>query len=140
MDLCDGKQRTSLYSSMAEEEGNTMSFCYYFLFQFISYLLPNIRFISSFNDPFGLYTHSQKPYAHHLCPWQATLLVCPLIFDLPFGILTIFSLSYVLPRIMFLLTHLKMQGENLVTAVLTGPGIVFIQSLPFHRLSQRIAR
>ncbi|OWM86422.1 hypothetical protein CDL15_Pgr021509 [Punica granatum] len=31
-------------------------------------------------------------------------------------------------------------GENLVTAVLTGPGIVFIQSLPFHRLSQRIAR
>lgn len=33
-----------------------------------------------------------------------------------------------------------LQGENLVTAVLTGPGIVFIQSLPFHRLSQRIAR
>lgn len=33
-----------------------------------------------------------------------------------------------------------MQGDNLVTAVLTGPGIVFIQSLPFHRLSQRIAR
>lgn len=31
-------------------------------------------------------------------------------------------------------------GENLVTAILTGPGIVFIQSLPFHRLSQRIAR
>ncbi|KAK9274952.1 hypothetical protein L1049_022209 [Liquidambar formosana] len=31
-------------------------------------------------------------------------------------------------------------GENMVTAVLTGPGIVFIQSLPFHRLSQRIAR
>ncbi|GAB4858066.1 hypothetical protein Ancab_015968 [Ancistrocladus abbreviatus] len=31
-------------------------------------------------------------------------------------------------------------GENLVTAVLTGPGIVFIQSLPFHRLSQRVAR
>ncbi|CAA3023002.1 Mitochondrial biogenesis AIM [Olea europaea subsp. europaea] len=31
-------------------------------------------------------------------------------------------------------------GENLVTAVLTGPGIVFIQSMPFHRLSQRIAR
>ncbi|CAH9079927.1 unnamed protein product [Cuscuta epithymum] len=31
-------------------------------------------------------------------------------------------------------------GDNLVTAVLTGPGIVFIQSLPFHRLSQRIAR
>ncbi|XP_024026873.1 uncharacterized protein LOC21406827 [Morus notabilis] len=31
-------------------------------------------------------------------------------------------------------------GENLVMAVLTGPGIVFIQSLPFHRLSQRIAR
>uniref|UniRef100_A0A7N0VMY1 Altered inheritance of mitochondria protein 24, mitochondrial n=1 Tax=Kalanchoe fedtschenkoi TaxID=63787 RepID=A0A7N0VMY1_KALFE len=31
-------------------------------------------------------------------------------------------------------------GENQVTAVLTGPGIVFIQSLPFHRLSQRIAR
>ncbi|KAL6175826.1 hypothetical protein ACLB2K_052465 [Fragaria x ananassa] len=31
-------------------------------------------------------------------------------------------------------------GENLVTAVLTGPGIVFIQSLPFHRFSQRIAR
>ncbi|KAF8084841.1 hypothetical protein N665_0697s0023 [Sinapis alba] len=31
-------------------------------------------------------------------------------------------------------------GENVVTATLTGPGIVFIQSLPFHRLSQRIAR
>ncbi|KAI9111078.1 hypothetical protein K1719_017953 [Acacia pycnantha] len=31
-------------------------------------------------------------------------------------------------------------GDNAVTAVLTGPGIVFIQSLPFHRLSQRIAR
>ncbi|CAL5441995.1 unnamed protein product [Camellia sinensis] len=31
-------------------------------------------------------------------------------------------------------------GDNLVTAILTGPGIVFIQSLPFHRLSQRIAR
>lgn len=31
-------------------------------------------------------------------------------------------------------------GDNLVTAVLTGPGIVFIQSLPFHRLSQRVAR
>lgn len=33
-----------------------------------------------------------------------------------------------------------MQGENQVTAVLTGPGIVFIQSLPFYRLSQRVAR
>ncbi|XP_030947193.1 uncharacterized protein LOC115971416 [Quercus lobata] len=31
-------------------------------------------------------------------------------------------------------------GDNLVTATLTGPGIVFIQSLPFHRFSQRIAR
>lgn len=31
-------------------------------------------------------------------------------------------------------------GENLLTAVLTGPGIVFVQSLPFHRLSQRIAK
>ncbi|BBH03104.1 Tryptophan RNA-binding attenuator protein-like protein [Prunus dulcis] len=31
-------------------------------------------------------------------------------------------------------------SDNLVTAVLTGPGIVFIQSLPFHRFSQRIAR
>uniref|UniRef100_A0A5B7AM81 Putative Tryptophan RNA-binding attenuator protein-like n=1 Tax=Davidia involucrata TaxID=16924 RepID=A0A5B7AM81_DAVIN len=31
-------------------------------------------------------------------------------------------------------------GDNLLTAVLTGPGIVFIQSLPFHRFSQRIAR
>ncbi|KAL9231149.1 hypothetical protein vseg_006407 [Gypsophila vaccaria] len=31
-------------------------------------------------------------------------------------------------------------AENLVTAILTGPGIVFIQSLPFHRLSQRVAR
>ncbi|CAG7887947.1 unnamed protein product [Brassica rapa] len=31
-------------------------------------------------------------------------------------------------------------GDNVVTATLTGPGIVFIQSLPFHRLSQRIAR
>ncbi|ONK67532.1 uncharacterized protein A4U43_C05F1020 [Asparagus officinalis] len=31
-------------------------------------------------------------------------------------------------------------GETQFTASLTGPGIVFIQSLPFHRLSQRIAR
>ncbi|TVU45069.1 hypothetical protein EJB05_04540 [Eragrostis curvula] len=30
-------------------------------------------------------------------------------------------------------------GENQLTASLTGPGVVFIQSLPFHRLSQRIA-
>lgn len=31
-------------------------------------------------------------------------------------------------------------GDNAVTALLTGPGIVFIQSLPFPRFSQRIAR
>ncbi|KAL7160473.1 hypothetical protein ABFS83_01G097300 [Erythranthe nasuta] len=31
-------------------------------------------------------------------------------------------------------------GDNMVTAVVTGPGIVFIQSMPFQRLSQRIAR
>ncbi|XP_010256061.1 PREDICTED: uncharacterized protein LOC104596547 isoform X2 [Nelumbo nucifera] len=31
-------------------------------------------------------------------------------------------------------------GDNLVTAVLTGPGIVFLQSLPFYRFSQRVAR
>ncbi|MQL93716.1 hypothetical protein Taro_026373 [Colocasia esculenta] len=31
-------------------------------------------------------------------------------------------------------------GDNQLTATLTGPGIVFIQSLPFYRLSQRIAR
>ncbi|XP_058093889.1 uncharacterized protein LOC131239949 isoform X3 [Magnolia sinica] len=31
-------------------------------------------------------------------------------------------------------------GDNLLTAVLTGPGIVFVQSLPFHRFSQRVAR
>ncbi|KAL0925880.1 hypothetical protein M5K25_004254 [Dendrobium thyrsiflorum] len=31
-------------------------------------------------------------------------------------------------------------GDYQVTVSLTGPGIVFIQSLPFHRLSQRIAR
>ncbi|KAG8062576.1 hypothetical protein GUJ93_ZPchr0003g17069 [Zizania palustris] len=30
-------------------------------------------------------------------------------------------------------------GDNQLTASLTGPGVVFIQSLPFHRLSQRIA-
>ncbi|OIW20112.1 hypothetical protein TanjilG_01885 [Lupinus angustifolius] len=30
--------------------------------------------------------------------------------------------------------------DNAVTALLTGPGFVFIQSLPFHRLSQRISR
>eukprot|EP01018_Ginkgo_biloba_P034849 Gb_41212 [translate_table: standard] len=30
--------------------------------------------------------------------------------------------------------------EGSFTAHLTGPGIVFIQSLPFHRLAQRIAR
>uniref|UniRef100_A0A0E0D6S3 Uncharacterized protein n=1 Tax=Oryza meridionalis TaxID=40149 RepID=A0A0E0D6S3_9ORYZ len=29
--------------------------------------------------------------------------------------------------------------SNQLTASLTGPGVVFIQSLPFHRLSQRIA-
>ncbi|OIT02486.1 hypothetical protein A4A49_19352 [Nicotiana attenuata] len=34
----------------------------------------------------------------------------------------------------------KGHNDNLITAVLTGPGIVFIQSMPFHRLSQRIAR
>lgn len=39
-----------------------------------------------------------------------------------------------------LLTIVKLQGDNLVTATLTGPGMVFIQSLPFQRLSQRIAR
>lgn len=32
------------------------------------------------------------------------------------------------------------KGDNVVMATLKGPGIVFIQSLPFHRLSQRIAR
>ncbi|XP_070006172.1 uncharacterized protein [Nicotiana sylvestris] len=31
-------------------------------------------------------------------------------------------------------------NDNMITAVLTGPGIVFIQSMPFHRLSQCIAR
>ncbi|KAL8088086.1 hypothetical protein AgCh_038013 [Apium graveolens] len=31
------------------------------------------------------------------------------------------------------------KGENVVTVVVTGPGIIFIQSMPFHRLSQRIA-
>uniref|UniRef100_A0A1D1Z6W2 Uncharacterized protein M6_Spy0233 n=1 Tax=Anthurium amnicola TaxID=1678845 RepID=A0A1D1Z6W2_9ARAE len=31
-------------------------------------------------------------------------------------------------------------GDNQLLASLTGPGIVFIQSLPFYRLSQRIAR
>ncbi|XP_010932760.1 uncharacterized protein [Elaeis guineensis] len=31
-------------------------------------------------------------------------------------------------------------GDNQLMATLTGPGVVFIQSLPFHRLSQRIAR
>ncbi|KAK8936643.1 hypothetical protein KSP39_PZI012272 [Platanthera zijinensis] len=31
-------------------------------------------------------------------------------------------------------------GDHQLTVSLTGPGIVFIQSLPFHRLSQRIAR
>ncbi|KAK7275568.1 hypothetical protein RIF29_16687 [Crotalaria pallida] len=31
-------------------------------------------------------------------------------------------------------------GDNAVIAYLTGPGIVFIQSLPFQRLSHRIAR
>ncbi|CAH8318428.1 unnamed protein product [Eruca vesicaria subsp. sativa] len=30
-------------------------------------------------------------------------------------------------------------GDNVVMATLTGPGILFIQSLLFHRLSQRIA-
>ena len=45
--------------------------------------------------------------------------------------------------------HAKYNGQmrravfgnyNLVTAVLTGPGVIFIQSMPFHRLSQHIAR
>ncbi|XP_072974219.1 uncharacterized protein [Typha angustifolia] len=31
-------------------------------------------------------------------------------------------------------------GDNQLTAILTGPGVVFIQSLPFLRFSQRIAR
>jgi hypothetical protein len=31
-------------------------------------------------------------------------------------------------------------GDNQLTASLTIPGVVFIQSLPFHKLSQRIAR
>ncbi|CAA6658549.1 unnamed protein product [Spirodela intermedia] len=31
-------------------------------------------------------------------------------------------------------------GDNQMAATLTGPGIVFIQSLPFYRLSQRVAR
>jgi uncharacterized protein (AIM24 family) len=31
-------------------------------------------------------------------------------------------------------------GDNQLTASLTGPGVVFLQSLPFQRLSQRIAR
>lgn len=31
-------------------------------------------------------------------------------------------------------------GDGLYVAHLTGPGAVFIQSLPFHRLAQRIAR
>ncbi|KAM0944106.1 putative mitochondrial biogenesis protein AIM24 [Dioscorea sansibarensis] len=32
------------------------------------------------------------------------------------------------------------ESQNQLTAVLTGPGIIFVQSLPFPRLSQRIAR
>ncbi|KAK6157956.1 hypothetical protein DH2020_005270 [Rehmannia glutinosa] len=39
----------------------------------------------------------------------------------------------------FIKVHVN-AGDNLVTAIITGPGIVFIQSMPFHRLSQRIAR
>ncbi|KAJ3673285.1 hypothetical protein LUZ60_006659 [Juncus effusus] len=31
-------------------------------------------------------------------------------------------------------------GDNQIMGTLTGPGVVFIQSLPFNRLSQRIAR
>ncbi|WOL03120.1 hypothetical protein Cni_G11840 [Canna indica] len=31
-------------------------------------------------------------------------------------------------------------SDNQLMATLSGPGVVFIQSLPFHRLSQRIAR
>ncbi|RZC80799.1 hypothetical protein C5167_043374 [Papaver somniferum] len=31
-------------------------------------------------------------------------------------------------------------GENLISVELTGPGMVFLQSLPFYRFSQRIAR
>ncbi|BBN04768.1 hypothetical protein MPTK1_3g07480 [Marchantia polymorpha subsp. ruderalis] len=31
-------------------------------------------------------------------------------------------------------------GENLLHAHLTGPGVVFVQSLPFFRLAQKIAR
>lgn len=47
-------------------------------------------------------------------------------------------MSFWKPR--FITCGFKMQGENLATTVLTGPGIVFIQSLPFHRFSRRIAR
>lgn len=32
------------------------------------------------------------------------------------------------------------QGENHMTVSLTGPGVIFIQSLPFYRLSKHIAR
>ncbi|RIA04795.1 hypothetical protein BRARA_K00937 [Brassica rapa] len=44
------------------------------------------------------------------------------------------------PSINFRINYHAAPGDNVVTATLTGPGIVFIQSLPFHRLSQRIAR
>lgn len=35
---------------------------------------------------------------------------------------------------------LCLQGDNQLMTTLTGPGVVFIQSMPFPRLSQRIAR
>lgn len=41
--------------------------------------------------------------------------------------------------IKFLHCHF-LQGDNQLMATLSGPGVVFIQSLPFPRLSQRIAR
>nr|XP_018678539.1 PREDICTED: uncharacterized protein LOC103978819 isoform X5 [Musa acuminata subsp. malaccensis] len=46
-----------------------------------------------------------------------------------------FQLKYSSPmrRVVF-------RGDNQLMATLSGPGVVFIQSLPFRRLSQRIAR
>ncbi|CAK9177612.1 unnamed protein product [Ilex paraguariensis] len=57
-------------------------------------------------------------------------------FLIPLGFLVLFPINL----LFFPSFHAFFSGDNLMTAVLTGPGIVFIQSMAFHRLSQRIAR
>lgn len=71
--------------------------------------------------------------------WISLLQPCPInhLSSLPFFLMCCSLLSFVYDSE---LLFAVLQGETQLTAALTGPGIVFIQSLPFHRLSQRISR